>query len=73
LLQCCLRRQQKEPNRADIEGAQSSENLDGMRAGQAGSQAIDSADAQNYGKAQAAREGIRLSDCPETGMWEVWI
>jgi len=42
-----------------------------MRAGQAVSQVIDSADAQNYGKAQAAREGIRLSDCPETGMWDI--
>jgi len=42
----------KESSRADIEGAQTSENLNEMRAVQAASQVIDSANARNYGEPQ---------------------
>ena len=43
----------KQSSRADIEGAQTSENLNEMRAMQAVSQVIDSANVRNYGEPQA--------------------
>src|SRR5271169_5592817 len=42
----------KESSRADIEGVQTSENLNEMRAVQAVSQVIDSANVRNYGEPQ---------------------
>jgi hypothetical protein len=43
----------KGPSRADIEGAQTSEKLNGMRAVQAVSQVIDAANVENCGEPQA--------------------
>ena len=46
----------KESSRADIEGAQTSENLNEMRAVQAVSQVIDSANVRNYGEPQREKD-----------------
>ena len=50
----------KQSSRADIEGAQTSENLNEMRAMQAVSQVIDSANVRNYGEPQLHRVAARL-------------